>query len=374
MGGGVSLVVNDEGKNSENENSVSMAAVGPTAIKRSEIDHEAYDILAANSKDDLVLMSAASSRKNSPRSYSDENITPTEPGKIHASVARYKRILVVDDSELSRKVVINMLKKIHFADEFLEAENGYDAIEISMRSQEEDNAIRLILLDYLMPELDGPGTAQRLRARGFTGIIIGVTCLTEASAMETFIAHGADSVLTKRLRASQLLATLGLLEADKAEKAVSNASPRPLIRRGNSREGGGKCKYRCALIVNESALSSRATAAALDGVGFAAQYTCAGSCAEALSIILDPRSGDIETDIVLLSSSIAARDDLPAVSLFRREGYTKTLVLTRTDGESDLLDVPGDGLADLIIAEPVRVHVLLEGLSRVKNNSPNGLF
>ena len=89
---------------------------------------------------------------------------------------------------------------------------------------------------------------------------------------------------------------------------------------------------------------------------------------------MDPRSGDIETDIVLLSSSIAARDDLPAVSLFRREGYTKTLVLTRTDGESDLLDVPGDGLADLIIAEPVSVHVLLEGLSRVKNNSPNGLF
>ena len=333
-------------------------------------DEYAYD---AN-----VPISAGNSGRSSPQSQSDDSLAAVHPDNI--AHVHYKRILVVDDSELSRKIVIKTLKKIHFADEFLEAENGYDAIEISMRSQEEDNAIRLILLDYLMPELDGPGTAQRLRARGFTGIIIGVTCLTEASAMETFIAHGADSVLTKRVRVSQLLATLGLLEADnscESQRSDLSASRRPRAFRRGSRdgpEGGGKCKYRCALIVNESALSSRATVAALDGVGFAAQYTCAGSCAEALSIILDPRSGDIETDIVLLSSSIAARDDLPAVSLFRREGYTKTLVLTRTDGESDLLDVPGDGLADLIIAEPVSVHVLLEGLSRVKNNSPNGLF
>ncbi len=266
------------------------------------------------------------------------------------------------------------MQRIHFADEFLEADNGYDAIEISMKAQEEDNAIRLILLDYLMPELDGPGTAQRLRARGFNGIIIGVTGLTEASAMETFIAHGADSVLTKRVRVSQLLATLGLLEADSSPDAVAsepNAARQTRQRRKSSRGSvEGKCKYRCALVVNESSLSSRATVSALDGVGFAAQYTCVGSCSDALSIILDPDRGDTETDIVLLSSSIIARDGLSAAALFRSEGYTKTLVLTRTDAESDLLlQVPGEGPADLIIAEPVIMQVLLEGLSRVEKDA-----
>lgn len=58
-------------------------------------------------------------------------------------------ILIVDDSEMNRFILSDML-----SDEFeiLEAKNGKDAIAVLRKL---DNAVSLVLLDIVMPEMDG---------------------------------------------------------------------------------------------------------------------------------------------------------------------------------------------------------------------------
>ena len=59
------------------------------------------------------------------------------------------KILIVDDSELNRSLLADMLRDEY---EVLEAENGLQAIKLLEFHQFE---VSLILLDIIMPEMDG---------------------------------------------------------------------------------------------------------------------------------------------------------------------------------------------------------------------------
>ena len=70
-------------------------------------------------------------------------------------------ILIVDDSEISREILMSMLQ-----DEYnvYEAENGLEAIE---RLEENPNFYQLILLDLNMSKLDGYGVLKIMKERGW---------------------------------------------------------------------------------------------------------------------------------------------------------------------------------------------------------------
>lgn len=59
------------------------------------------------------------------------------------------KILIVDDSEINREILKDLLDEEY---EILEARNGLEAVEY-LKNQ--DEKISLILLDYIMPEMDG---------------------------------------------------------------------------------------------------------------------------------------------------------------------------------------------------------------------------
>ena len=69
--------------------------------------------------------------------------------QVNAKKKKRQRILIVDDSEMNREILYEMLK-----DEFdiLEAENGKEALEVLERYGCE---ISLVLLDIVMPIMDG---------------------------------------------------------------------------------------------------------------------------------------------------------------------------------------------------------------------------
>jgi CheY-like chemotaxis protein len=67
------------------------------------------------------------------------------------------RILVVDDSSLQRRAIVNLLTP--YECELLEAADGADALE-TVRAAYPD----LVLLDYNMPVMDGLGFLHALRA------------------------------------------------------------------------------------------------------------------------------------------------------------------------------------------------------------------
>ena len=62
-----------------------------------------------------------------------------------------QKILIVDDSEMNRELLIDILEDQY---DILQAENGVKAIEILAEQRE---AISLVHLDIMMPEMDGFG-------------------------------------------------------------------------------------------------------------------------------------------------------------------------------------------------------------------------
>ena len=57
----------------------------------------------------------------------------------------------------------------------------------------------LILMDYQMPNMDGPTAISMIRNMGFTGIILGLTGNALQDDKDVMIAAGADDVLVKPL-------------------------------------------------------------------------------------------------------------------------------------------------------------------------------
>ena len=60
-----------------------------------------------------------------------------------------QKILIVDDSEMNRYLLIDILKE-HY--DVVEAENGVEAISLLSKQRTD---FSLLLLDIMMPEMDG---------------------------------------------------------------------------------------------------------------------------------------------------------------------------------------------------------------------------
>lgn len=73
------------------------------------------------------------------------------------------KILISDDSTFMRKMLIDILSKGGYKD-FLEAKDGNEAIKM-LDSEDVD----LILLDIIMPDLDGIGVLEELQKRKDAG-------------------------------------------------------------------------------------------------------------------------------------------------------------------------------------------------------------
>jgi CheY-like chemotaxis protein len=66
----------------------------------------------------------------------------------------------------------------------------------------------VILMDYVMPVMDGPTATEEIRRLGFKGVILGVTGNGHQPEIELFVKAGADKVLIKPLSADQFYGTL----------------------------------------------------------------------------------------------------------------------------------------------------------------------
>ena len=68
------------------------------------------------------------------------------------------KILIAEDDVTSRTVLALVLKKTGY--EVIEAINGSDA----WQALQQPDAPQLVILDWMMPEMDGPEVLRRVRA------------------------------------------------------------------------------------------------------------------------------------------------------------------------------------------------------------------
>ena len=121
------------------------------------------------------------------------------------------RILVVDDATSNRKFLCRLLRLRGY--ECDEAADGVKAVD--MMSKAKSDTYCCILMDFIMPNMNGPEATREIRQMGFTKLpIIGVTGNVMADDVEYFMSCGATEVLPKPLDVHQFERILALSVAD----------------------------------------------------------------------------------------------------------------------------------------------------------------
>jgi DNA-binding response OmpR family regulator len=107
------------------------------------------------------------------------------------------RVLIVDDDPLIRKFVgANLKARNH---EVLEAENGAQAMDVL-----HGNKIDLVILDIMMPKLDGYEVCRRMRRQSAVPIMM-LSAKDDQSDKLRCLELGADDYMTKPFSLSELL-------------------------------------------------------------------------------------------------------------------------------------------------------------------------
>ena len=115
------------------------------------------------------------------------------------------KILVADDDSISRTLMQRILQK--FGYEVILAETGRMAVEILSRP----DGPRLALIDWMMPELDGPGLCREVRELNREGGYTYIVLLTSKESREDLVEGleaGADDYVTKPCQPAELRARL----------------------------------------------------------------------------------------------------------------------------------------------------------------------
>jgi signal transduction histidine kinase len=138
-----------------------------------------------------------------------ETATETNTSVGSSSQQDYRRnVLVVDDVLTNRKMLVRVLERAGHTCEM--ASDGLEAVETFLDNKKRFEACEImapfdtILMDYEMPNLNGPDATRRLRELGCTAAIFGVTGNVLAEDVATFKSNGADIVLYKPIRLPHL--------------------------------------------------------------------------------------------------------------------------------------------------------------------------
>ena len=128
------------------------------------------------------------------------------------------KILVVDDEERMRKLVRDFLVKENF--KVLEAADGEEALDIFF----EDNEIALVVLDVMMPKMDGWQVCKEIRAYSKVPIIMLTAKDTENDELQSFDL-GVDEFIAKpfspKILVARIMALLRRTNANTMDDIIS---------------------------------------------------------------------------------------------------------------------------------------------------------
>lgn len=128
------------------------------------------------------------------------------------------KVLVVDDESRMRKLVRDFLVKDGYS--VVEAADGEEAVDVFMS----DKDISLIILDVMMPKLDGYGVAEEVRKMSDVPIIMLTAKSDERDELRGFDL-GIDEYITKpfspRILVARVEAVLRRTQADADSNVIS---------------------------------------------------------------------------------------------------------------------------------------------------------
>jgi len=111
-------------------------------------------------------------------------------------------ILLVDDDVINRKLIRALLSHHkNMVESIIEASNGAEALELIGANPN----INLVLLDILMPILDGKGFLKVFRSKKKNSNTPVIVLTTDDSQKSEVLNYGADDVMIKPIKEEELL-------------------------------------------------------------------------------------------------------------------------------------------------------------------------
>ncbi len=112
-----------------------------------------------------------------------------------------KKVLIAEDESAIREIIAITLKRAGY--EVTEAYDGQNALDIYA---EKNGEFDVVLLDIMMPNIDGLEVCKRLRSDSSTIGIIMLTAKTQEMDKVSGLLMGADDYITKPFSPSELMA------------------------------------------------------------------------------------------------------------------------------------------------------------------------
>ncbi|MEA2048322.1 MAG: response regulator [Campylobacterota bacterium] len=114
------------------------------------------------------------------------------------------KVLIVDDDFINRKLLSTLLKKNPAVTDMVEAENGSDALD----KLKKDPSINLILLDIMMPVVDGIEFLKIFRSNMSNSHIPVIVLSTDDTRKTEVFDNGANDFLRKPVKDDALSAKI----------------------------------------------------------------------------------------------------------------------------------------------------------------------
>ncbi|HVK04054.1 MAG TPA: response regulator [Armatimonadaceae bacterium] len=264
-------------------------------------------------------------------------------------------VLVVDDNETNRRILREMLTNWNMRPTVVES--GGEALAALERAQKAGEPFALVLLDGMMPEMDGFALAGRIRENPE---IAGATLMMLSSAdrhgdIARCRALGVRAYLTKPVQQSALL--------DRILVALDASPPADVARRspgdGTAAAAPGGAARRRILLAEDNEVNQRLAMRILEKQGHA--VTVVGNGREALEARRDPSR---RFDLVLMDVQMPEMDGLDATRAIREwekaEGEPRLPVAAMTahamSGDRDRCLAAG---MDDYISKPLQPRELL---------------
>lgn len=138
------------------------------------------------------------------------------------------RVLAVDDHSTNRQILEELLESWHMKPTL--ASSGPEALEILEASRANGDSFDLVLLDGMMPGMDGFEVAERITSEFSVGTIMMLSSVDRPESSARCQQLGIQRYLTKPISPStlleQILAALGLIETCREEMQVTRTVDR----------------------------------------------------------------------------------------------------------------------------------------------------
>jgi two-component system sensor histidine kinase/response regulator len=140
-----------------------------------------------------------------------------------SGTSRPLRLLLVDDNDINREVVEEMLRRL--GHDILLAVDGEQALAIL-----ESASFDAVFMDVQLPGIDGLEVTRRFRASAHATPVIGLTAHTSRTDRDRCLAAGMNLVLTKPVIAQQLDEALEAVLQHDAVAEITGGNPALLAR------------------------------------------------------------------------------------------------------------------------------------------------